>query len=275
MVMAMVTSGYNTGRKNNWRRTTWNNISKRLKSPKDAKCIYLAGEDDLDRKVALTKGFSNKNLFAVERDKDAFNLLRKSGKPAICADIWDVSHTFKGLDVINADLLGGLTKDLVDRAFIGLWSLSDGGVMCVNMLKGRDQYSTKFQKHYADLADREGIQFSDDSTHRGRQLECLLIELYKLLVVEMYKREGSAPRFDLGLYAEKFYQQMNASYFEYKSDKCNHLRYHTLIVSKPAALVDRPSFDNDVFMKSERRAALSRRVAAVKAVSTIRAQSAF
>jgi hypothetical protein len=71
---------YKFGTKANWRRWQWNRIVERLAVPvRDAVVVYLAGPEDLDRPVALSKGFRPDNLIAVDRDGDVVKQLRMNG----------------------------------------------------------------------------------------------------------------------------------------------------------------------------------------------------
>lgn len=58
---------YNFDEKNKWRIWNWNRIRERLTcKPRDALVLYLAGPQDLDRAVAMRKGFDPLNMIAVE-----------------------------------------------------------------------------------------------------------------------------------------------------------------------------------------------------------------
>lgn len=61
------TRDYDVGPKNHWRRTIWNEILRRTAGQEKEKLIlYLAGPQDLDRKVALQKGVPDQNLVAID-----------------------------------------------------------------------------------------------------------------------------------------------------------------------------------------------------------------
>ena len=73
---------YKNGRKNNWRRTVFNQVSARV-SARDAIVVYLPGPQDLDRQVLCEKGFSPNNLIAVDKDRNVVASLRSKNKVAI------------------------------------------------------------------------------------------------------------------------------------------------------------------------------------------------
>jgi hypothetical protein len=63
------TRDYDVGPKNHWRRTIWNEILRRTAGQeKENLILYLAGPQDLDRKVALQKGVPDQNLVAIPKD---------------------------------------------------------------------------------------------------------------------------------------------------------------------------------------------------------------
>lgn len=114
----MKSEGYKFGIKNNWRRQIWNEISSRIKVPKkEAIVVYLAGKEDLDRKVAIEKGFKPYNLIAIDRDKDVIDHLKSRGVLAIQGDLFDVIKGFCGnIDVLVADMCCGVTDEVYEFA---------------------------------------------------------------------------------------------------------------------------------------------------------------
>jgi hypothetical protein len=76
------THDYDVGPKNNWRRTIWNEILRRTDGQEKEKLIlYLAGPQDLDRKVALQKGVPDQNLVAIDVVMDNVTRVREEGAP--------------------------------------------------------------------------------------------------------------------------------------------------------------------------------------------------
>jgi hypothetical protein len=138
---------YNFGVKNNWRRMMWNRIVERLSvPPRDAVVLYLAGESDLDRKVAISKGFRSRNLIAVEMDERIATMLRNSGTLTVCGGI-DLAVGYwanQPVHVVLADFCSGFTQSpcqlLMNLATNRFFSDS---VVAMNLLRGRDRWNRK------------------------------------------------------------------------------------------------------------------------------------
>lgn len=117
----MKIDGYKFGDKNNWRRWVWNRICERLTKPRrDAVVVYLPGKEDLDRKVAVERGFSPYNLIAVDRSPSVVSIMKAKGALCIEGNLIDVLQCFKNtnvrVDVVLADLCCGLVDDVNDLA---------------------------------------------------------------------------------------------------------------------------------------------------------------
>lgn len=141
------TNGYKFGNKNNWRRWQWNQISKRLTiPPKNAIVLYLAGKEDLDRRIAIEHGFMPCNLIAVDESADVINILRKDSKLCIHGNLSTVIEAFNDsgvkIDVLVADFCCGLTKNM--QPFLELLasnfknSFNKKAVISINTMRGRD-----------------------------------------------------------------------------------------------------------------------------------------
>ena len=79
---------YGTGEKGKWRRQCWNIIDKKNEKPRRQTMIhYLAGENDYDRKIALSKGYMPENMVAIERDKKTAKKLRKKKTNTVVGDL--------------------------------------------------------------------------------------------------------------------------------------------------------------------------------------------
>ena len=155
----MATNGavknYKFGTKNNWRRQLWNHIVALLKEmhvkPGDAKVLYLAGRDDLDRVEAKRRGFKDWNLFAVENDVRTLRALRDKGVIAIRGDFSEVLYCWpQHLDVVIADFCCGYHKKTVMK-FIEAVLHSRGtprSILALNMLRGRDRDYMEVKKEF-------------------------------------------------------------------------------------------------------------------------------
>jgi len=120
-IIIMKIDGYKFGNKNNWRRWVWNRISERYRKPKsEAIIVYLAGTEDLDRKIALEHGFKPYNMIAVDRDINVVEALRTKGALAIQGDLFEVLKGFSGtqcrINILIADICCGVSDDIYNFA---------------------------------------------------------------------------------------------------------------------------------------------------------------
>lgn len=117
----MKIDGYKFGNKNNWRRWVWNRICEKYKrSKKDSIIVYLAGTEDLDRKIAIEKGFKSHNMIAIDRNEEVVKTLREKGVIAIHGDLFEVLKGFSGtsckIDILIADVCCGVTDSVYEFA---------------------------------------------------------------------------------------------------------------------------------------------------------------
>lgn len=171
---------YNFEDKNKWRVMAWARIAARLKSinihPQEALVLYLSGEQDLDRKHALRKGFLWNNLICVDVSKEKVKKLRDDGKIAIHGDINSVlcnwTHKHKP-SVIYADFCTGLDR-ISFNLISGLMNL-ESAVVLMNLQRGRDSYSNCIRNILNDESSFIGetakhyFGLDIDPNHRGRQ----------------------------------------------------------------------------------------------------------
>lgn len=135
---------YKYGQKNHWRRQVWNQIREWTpRHPKDSVVLYLAGDADLDRPVAISKGFKPANLIAVERDRKVVQSLRQRRVTVIpenLVDVLDEWPTSPNIDVLFADLVSGFDRE----AMAAMWSwvgspVFNRSVLALNVMAGREQ----------------------------------------------------------------------------------------------------------------------------------------
>src|SRR4030042_4063802 len=147
---------YKFGQKNNWRRRVWNEIVYRLKKskrlPKDALVLYLAGEQDLDRKIAIEKGFNPDNLIIIEKNLSIADKLRKDKKLVLKGDILEIlcgwANLGKSADVIYGDFCCGLEPSLgIFEDVTHASSLTDA-IILLNLQRGRDPRSEDIRSVY-------------------------------------------------------------------------------------------------------------------------------
>ena len=103
---------YDFSHKNHWRRWAWNQIKSRISvKPSEAIVLYLAGKENLDLEIALSKKFKKENLIAIERDKNTISFLRKNKVNVVSGDFNDVLLGWgeqPKIDVIIADFCGDI-----------------------------------------------------------------------------------------------------------------------------------------------------------------------
>jgi len=135
---------YKFGTKNHWRRTIWNRIVERLFVPaKDAVVLYLAGEQDLDRTIAVAKGFQSHNLIAIDRSKRVVKMLRNNGTLALHGNLIEVIGEWQNLkvDVVFADCCSGVSPEVAFLAIkLGTAESFKDSVLAFNLMRGRDYW---------------------------------------------------------------------------------------------------------------------------------------
>jgi hypothetical protein len=150
---------YRNGRKNNWRRWTWNNVRERLHpTVRDSPILYLPGPEDLDRAVALSKGIHPDNLIAVDTCLRNVKRVRAGGGLAIHADIHDVIRAWPDHVLVAAVLLD-YCHGLEDHLITAMEWMQRPPYMfapvAVNLRRGQDRSSRavridlrNFVRHY-------------------------------------------------------------------------------------------------------------------------------
>lgn len=133
---------YKNGRKNQWRRTAWNEIAKHVKNKRDAVVLYLPGSTDLDRPEAIRRGFKPANLIAVERDRAVARKLRAQGVTTIVGSLNAVLASWppdREVAVVVADLQSGYTFDVeVLSTLCTVHPALGNCCLLLNMQRGRD-----------------------------------------------------------------------------------------------------------------------------------------
>lgn len=137
---------YDFNEKNIWRRQVWNDVATRFKKAKllrKAVVLYLPGPDDLDRPVALSKGFVAENLIGVERDIGIVRKLRKSGRLVIHGTLsqvvgsWPHSHA---INCIMADYCCCPCSEMFKFIMVAISNgcMAEYGRIVVNGQRGRE-----------------------------------------------------------------------------------------------------------------------------------------
>lgn len=165
---------YKFGQKNNWRRAVWNDVLSRTKGREKRECIlYLAGPQDLDRTVAMSKGVPGVNLVAIDRAGANVTRARKSGGVAIQGDIHDVLWNWPESRPVCAVLLDFCCGLEVSAAFameaVMTRPSMRGVVMMANFMRGRDPSTNKLRSLMASYGDEGGSYLGVCARHRGLQ----------------------------------------------------------------------------------------------------------
>lgn len=175
---------YKFGQKNHWRRTMWNKIVERLEVPtRDAIVVYLGGRNDLDRDVALSKGFRHENLIFVDKSKDVVVDQRKKGTIAIAGDFAETIYSLPPslrVHVVFGDFCRGLSPEFFDLLYKSQWAPRlANSVFAFNFLRGRDPQWNQWRRWFSD-----GEPIADyDATHRGVQFWSLFSVLMSTLLI--------------------------------------------------------------------------------------------
>lgn len=140
---------YRFGQKNNWRRTVWNEMASRVKNRRDARILYLAGEQNLDSEIAEQKGFRKQNMIAIEIDKGRTASLRANSVNTINGNLMDVLYNWPHkhkVDVVVADFCFGFEAKSVDLFdSISNPALVDAACL-INFQRGRDSSTNELRK---------------------------------------------------------------------------------------------------------------------------------
>ncbi len=173
---------YDYKEKRDWRQRVWNEIDRRAYAPRrERTTLYLPGPNDYDRRTALNKGWSPRNLIAVDVEKDHVrqvrddDLLQGPGL-AINDELADVVVNWPGdwpIHVIFADYCAGFINTVGDLYHQSALSpaIGPGTVFAVNLMRGRDADSNWFREQYTppkELADLFNAP-PDYPKHRGWQ----------------------------------------------------------------------------------------------------------
>lgn len=133
---------YDNGTKETMRGWTWNRIGDFIPPVlrKTSTVFYLPGEHDFDRSVGVSKGFRSANMFAIDRDENAIEVVRKNGGRGIVGELVEVlrqqvAHEWRP-NVIVADLMCGLYRSTLD--LMRIMMCFNSTVVAVNLLRGRD-----------------------------------------------------------------------------------------------------------------------------------------
>lgn len=185
---------YKFGIKNQWRRWLWNRIEERLTVPaREAVVLYLAGQDDLDRYVALRHGFKDHNLIAIDRSEKVVRTLRNSGVVSMQGEFMDAICTWpanRPVHAIVGDFCCGLESKMWKR-IMGLMLLTHvrPAVYAFNFLRGRDQSSNGIRASILESIGKSRdvipeLKALAEAKHRGMIVACDIVSTMISVMVE-------------------------------------------------------------------------------------------
>jgi len=197
---------YRNNTKETWRNWAWNRAielqpelrDRRRRTPANIRrvlanktAIYLVGPEDLDRQVAIAKGFRNENLIAIDVEKENIARVRKAGGIGVCCDIADAILAWQQeqIDIVMADFCGGISTNLWRLLHSMIISQNVGGhsVLCVNMLRGRDGQSNQLREDLWNYLQSMNPQIrkcclGNNGKDRAKILFAILLDLYAYML---------------------------------------------------------------------------------------------
>lgn len=239
----------------------WNIIRDRVPvHPRDAVVLYLAGEQDLDRPIALSKGFSSHNLIAVEREPDILELLRSRGVLTVFGELEPVIGSWPesvGISCVFGDFMCGLTVGVENCAMAATASpaVLKNAQLVFNMLRGRERDN---QWTWAERIAREAGMNSNGPhcMHRGKQLVAtFLVESATALT----KKETPSIE-ELAVALDKIYAIFKPTFSSYPSGP---QWFDSVAMRKPFAGGARPEEPN-IKIKAQIAAVLAHRTRRMK-----------
>lgn len=224
---AGVEKQYKFGQKNNWRRRVWNEAASRIADKKSALVLYMPGPNDLDRPIALSKGFSNNNLIGIERHRETAKSLRQQKKNIVIGNAeqfltgWDFTQQF---DFIHFDFCCGLTENVIRAVELAQLAAKPGAPICVNLLRGREAKSGIKQlqaelKEVDEMIVQRGMDslFRGGIKHRGHLLAYWLMARSRDCVNRARSRLSHEDYLNAMQQRDEHLQNARPLYFSYRS----------------------------------------------------------
>lgn len=248
--MSGSTLNYGFGTKNNWRRWVWNRVAERVYSPRDSICVYLPSQHDLDRPIALAKGFRPLNLIGVERDNRTLKLARSAGSLVAEGDFFDCVEAVsksRRVDVVLADLCCGFTPAIAQRFSNMLIAPGlNRCVFAVNLLRGRDPQSNDHRalltKHFPEIGKHRAKMFlvwciSNLVVYaRGADTAACIRDINRAMsrasIAEFSYRSTSGQIFDSAVLRNPF-EMVDLKFNEFKSSWMRHQADYCARTSSP------------------------------------------
>jgi hypothetical protein len=261
---------YKNGPKNHWRRTVWNEVLRRTAGrEKTQPILYLAGPEDLDRAVAVSKGVPRQNLIAVDRHMPNVKGIQGAGAPAVCESIESVLWSWpdgRPVAAVMLDFCGGLhVKHFADVMQALQRSPYRHSVIMLNLLRGRDPSTAKHREQAVGaqhILEALGMMPHGEPKHRGRQF---IAALLMMLSGTVFLPTGVKFEGDVLDQAGQTLQALNPFFGAYRSGP---QVFDSVIFNGPwrlsDALIDRET--EELWCDKHTR----RRIAAMLAVRTMR-----
>lgn len=166
---------YDNGPKNTWRGWQWNEIVKHLPEFKwrhgfdvrkmnnqdrrvcaGKNVLYLRGPEDKDVEHALRRGFREGNLIAVDINEANVRLAKQAGQQAVCGKLQDVISEWGNgdpIDVVVADMCCAFNGGAIEMLYSLLTArcIDNRSVVSVNLQRGRDSVTDTVFKERCDI----------------------------------------------------------------------------------------------------------------------------
>jgi hypothetical protein len=234
-------SAYANGTKQTWRGWQWNKIVEKLcrgrsLGPASTKeilktktILYLVGPHDIDREVAIKKGFSNENLIAVDIERDRVVSARNGGGFALHGGLSDVLAAWpvdRSIDGIVADFCAGI-DDRFNTFAMALANVKfTKCVVAVNLLRGRDKINDSVRNAMLEAIPKDVYDQSKDCgghwhefKHRGyfAWLKIAGHAAEALNIIRFRDRGEPMSTTDFRETSERILAEMNPVFYSYKS----------------------------------------------------------
>lgn len=248
---------YKFGTKNNWRRWAWNEATKRLKesgkSPRNAVVAYLAGPQDIDRKIAIEKGYDNRNLIAIDNDLSVVKSIREKKCLAFHGNIEDFIDAYDydpEIDILIVDYCCGVTYNVAMLTYSLIYhTLSTKNITIIaNFLRGRDK-----------IGAHEGKKIK--TKHRGE----IFFKIYTDTIFDFLNKDNNA--YDI---SDKIKNNCNAIFNTYKSGEKTIMDSVILTILPFGYFLRKQNIDPQKDNKDKEIINAKRQIAALKAHRTMR-----
>ncbi len=140
-------TGYCFSEKTKYRKTIWNLLSKNFKNKDNVQILFLPSEEGLEIPLALSLGFKEENLHAVEQNAEFlknskwqnYYPLIKIYNMKVSEAIKEINKNHIKLDVLLLDFCNKFSLDLIkEMSYIFKNINSDNFFLSITLLKGRE-----------------------------------------------------------------------------------------------------------------------------------------